>query len=586
MGADAWLQETVVLCVWPRRPLPLADATFDIGGGPCASVASRVVTMEVEELHPPLAEVPPRRSLVYLYDDWADKVAGFLKKYRVGFFGDGLFQGHVETDSMASTASQATDFSCVVVAAPELLEAAGLFIHDDDDSENDDEPAPRRSIFLRYQEPIRAPNSDQVAYERLCTLRAETRPPPPSKKRRLRVGDKYQYTPLAALGERTADVYGVVVSYTTPKQASRGRMDFEMTLAIIDESRPERAQALYINVFAPDLAHLPRILAVGDVIRFHKLVLSRYNGVLVALCTRASRFVVFRLADGSSTEVVLTHTYESVTYLPSDKARAIALLQWGASTLPTDHTTCPRNHFGPPRALRHVYPAAYVDVVAFVESPFRAGHPAVAVVSDRMHVTAEVHVHAHFATLDTMGWTAAAVGRWCRFRGVQVTATDSLVLHFGVMSSLEIYPTPATPPRLPPLDRIVTTVPRAIAALSCVSLATFLTTPVPCKAHVMAEIVDVSPRTAAAFTTRMNNQTVYMGLLRLQDATASVDGILFGADGEMFFGRPAAETEALDARLTHLMAHRQPLQWCLVSYATATNDVRVRIVQTRLANSS
>ncbi|KDO29143.1 hypothetical protein SPRG_05386 [Saprolegnia parasitica CBS 223.65] len=574
MGVDAWLQETVVLCVWPRRSLPLSDATFDIGGGPCASVASRVVTMEVEELHPPLAEVPPRRSLVYLYDDWADKVASFLKK------------GHVETESMASTASQATDFSCVVVASPTLLEAAGLFIHDDSSDNDDDDDAPR-TIFLRYQEPIRAPNSDQVAYERLCTLRADTRPPPPSKKRRLRVGDEYQYTPLASLGERTADVYGVVVSYTTPKQSSRGRMDFEMTIAITDESRPERAQALYINVFARDLAHLPRILAVGDVVRFHKLLMSRYNGVLVALCTRASRFVVFRMADGSDTDVVMTHTYETVTYHPSDKARAIALLQWGAATLLNDHTQCPRNHFGPPRALRHCYPAAYVDVIAYVESPFRAGHPAVAVVSDRMHVTAEVHVHAHFAALDAMGWAAAAVGRWCRFRGVEVTATDSLVLHFRVSSSLEIYPTPATPPRPLPLDRIVTRVPREIAALGCVNLAVFLTRPVPCKAHVLAEIVDVSPRTAGAFTTRMNNRDVYMGLLRLQDATASVDAILFGADGELFFGRPARhgdDTEAADAQLTHLRTHRQPLQWCLVSYRTTTGDVRVRIVQTQLGS--
>ncbi|OQR99768.1 phospholipid-transporting ATPase [Achlya hypogyna] len=585
MGAEPWLTDTVVVNAWRKRSLPLADATFDVGGGPCSEVADRVVTLEVEELQPPTHVLPPRRTLVHLYDEWADKAATFVQRYRVGFSGSGLFQGHVESSSGSSTLSQSTDFACVVVARPELLEEAGLFIYEHSNETTEG----NADIVLRYQEPIKAPNSDQVTYqaERFLHFDSEAPAVPQGRKsRRLRESREYMYTPLETLGERSACLYGVVTSYTTPRVADRGRRDYEMTISIIDESRPERAKALYINVFAPTLDALPRILTIGDVIRFHDLLLARYKGYLVGLSTKKTRHVVFRFAPGSHSPPVVevSHPYADITYLPSDEARALTLLRWGASVLPKDCTQLPRNAHGPPRELRHCFPVETVDVVAFVSSfdVSEAPAPAVAVVTDQEHVTTQLYVHAHARTLQAMGWTKAAVGRWCKLRAVEATAKDHLVFHFRPWSSLEIYPRVLEPAPLAPLLPIQTRVPAAIAALECMCLATFLRQPVPCKAHVMAEIAAISPERASEFTTRHGLDYVYMGIFRLQDPTGSVDAILYGADGATFFkglsptamaeGSPVAAS--LASRLNLLRAHRQPLQWCLGSYTTKHGDVR------------
>ncbi|OQR98060.1 phospholipid-transporting ATPase [Thraustotheca clavata] len=532
-----WLNDTIVLCVWPLRPLPIEDDSFEVGnGGPCNQSANRVASMRIAQFQPSTNELRRPETIVHFYDDWADKVQHFLQHFRIGFFGNGIFHGLIEEES-ASEYSQSTEIGSIAIASPQVLEAAGLYVHQSSSNYEDE-----LKVWLEYQEAIIAPNSQQVIYEDKKLLYIDSPIPSftersTSTRRTLRVASNYVYTTLDTLQEGTADVYCVVTSYSMPRRSQRGRCDYEMTISIIDESRPQRSQALYINIFEPELAKLPQILYIGDVIRLHKLRIVRYKNEIAGLCVKGTRHVVFR--KGTDGELIITHPYENITFAVSDNARALSLLNWAEKLLPQDKTECPRNTHGPPRTLNRCFPNEVLDAIAFITGFTPATNEELPkfTLTDGKSTTAELIIHDNMDTFKAMKWTHVCVGQWCRLRQVQVATTDRLVLHFLWSSSIEIHPyllsrVPQSPPQL---VHITTQVPPEMAALPCMSLREFVNQKDVCKAHILAEIVDICTPRPNSITIRHGLDNVYMCVFRLQDTTASVDAILYGPDGTKFF---------------------------------------------------
>ncbi|KAH9155487.1 hypothetical protein AeRB84_002531 [Aphanomyces euteiches] len=126
MDHAAWLQRTRVTAVWPMRTLPLAAASeFDIDTGPCASAASRVVSMEVVEIMTSVSHESsetPQRIYVHFYDKWADHVQHFVQHFKVGFFGRGVKHWEDATESYDVNNENA----CIVIAEHQILVDAGL----------------------------------------------------------------------------------------------------------------------------------------------------------------------------------------------------------------------------------------------------------------------------------------------------------------------------------------------------------------------------------------------------------------------------------------------------------------------------
>ncbi|RHY97672.1 hypothetical protein DYB35_006256 [Aphanomyces astaci] len=156
MDVEPWLQNTRVKNVWPLRSLPLPASPFDIGGGPCARVASRVVSMELTEiLTSPWSEnVHPRRMYVHFYDSWADHVQHFVQHFKVSLAGHGLIQMEADTESSYEAD---TESAVVVVAERSLLsrcELMGQWSRDDT----------TMAIELKYQAATRANSASPIVY--------------------------------------------------------------------------------------------------------------------------------------------------------------------------------------------------------------------------------------------------------------------------------------------------------------------------------------------------------------------------------------------------------------------------------------
>ena len=150
-------------------------------------------------------------------------------------------------------------------------------------------------------------------------------PPPPKRKKRAgrtkrKASASYIYTPLGSLARGEANVVGVVAHFTPPRPTSN---DLIMTVALTGPSIWPRY--LNVNVFARDESALPSLLAVGDVVRGHRLSVTSYNGELQGVGNaKRSSWVVWH-SDGTkhATSATFTCTAE-------DDARFHALTTWSA----------------------------------------------------------------------------------------------------------------------------------------------------------------------------------------------------------------------------------------------------------------
>ncbi|KAI9907137.1 hypothetical protein PsorP6_004586 [Peronosclerospora sorghi] len=240
---------------------------------------------------------------------------------------------------------------------------------------------------------------------------------------------------------------------TLPKKTS-GR-DYVMTVSVMDESCPTRAEAIQINVFYPTIAQMPKIKYVGDIIRFHKVKIQEYQGhiqgVSLDLKTRfdqrknrprITRHLVLRKRENDTIEQLTCS--QSWTFEPSDAERTRELTKWATSCLAKD-TTLPQGCPQPPKLLNELKLAEnFIDLVVRVLHVEDTNEPPRLIVwdgsgdmteSDATLVSAleghgivvpssgilkEVIMSSCWSVLREIGLVDGILTHWCRFRNLAV----------------------------------------------------------------------------------------------------------------------------------------------------------------------
>ncbi|KAG6623394.1 putative telomere binding protein [Phytophthora cinnamomi] len=339
--------------------------TFGPGVGPCGRDASQLVAVVVEN------RSTFETCLVFFYDKWATKMQFLKRHFKLRISGRGLVA--LEWEAGAETEERV---SCAVVAERDILKKTL-------------ERKPRLftfphslSVEVAFEEPQRLPQSDQLKYlpsKTISTRDLHTAQPTrqtqiqvqPQPKKKPNYGKRtlgeakltspmYRYSSLAELVDGYADIYGVVVNVTLPKKTS-GR-DFCMTVSVIDESCPTRAEAIQINIFYPMIAQMPKIKYVGDIIRFHKVKIQQYQDKIQGLCLpRGSRHLVVReQTDGKLEQLTCSDNW---TFEASDEQRVRQLITWARNSLAED-ATLPQGCALAPKLLAELrFAENFIDLV-------------------------------------------------------------------------------------------------------------------------------------------------------------------------------------------------------------------------------
>ncbi|KAM3925207.1 protection of telomeres protein 1 isoform 1-T2 [Leptodactylus fuscus] len=99
---------------------------------------------------------------------------------------------------------------------------------------------------------------------------------------------KYVYTPLDQLKEGTvANVFGVVIFFKLPYR-SKGT-DFCSIVTIVDQSNVK----LKCTFFSGNQDALPRIYKIGDIVRFHRIKIQKFNNDFQAVSSSGFSALVF-----------------------------------------------------------------------------------------------------------------------------------------------------------------------------------------------------------------------------------------------------------------------------------------------------
>ena len=293
--------EGIVLHAWRLRPtkgdsfaLPRAFAAakwvmnakvqlYAAGNGPHA-LASRTMLNVVE---------------VFWYDAWAQACQALKRGDYVALSGDGIV-------ALARTAREMPVF--VLSGPPAGLQVASAI----------------RFRLWPAAAKAKGDGTTQRVHAALAldlthaSVSDSARAPPKKKANRRNSSAGYMYTELAALQRGEANVVGVVAGFTLPHETMN---DLMMTLSLTGPSIHPRA--LSVNVFARDEASLPDFLAVGDVVRAHRLTIQTHKGVLQGVGnSKRTSWVVWH-GDGArkATSSTFTCTIE-------DRQRVHALQSW------------------------------------------------------------------------------------------------------------------------------------------------------------------------------------------------------------------------------------------------------------------
>lgn len=130
----------------------------------------------------------------------------------------------------------------------------------------------------------------------------------------------YEYSALNTLvntinSDVNVNVIGVVVSFSRPKPCRYGTNKYNASYTLVDQSCKDFNSAVVLNVFADDMNALPKVTAIGDVLRCNRVKVQLYGGCpqLVGNANNSvcrSAFVNFHKIKWSSTGL-------SRTLLPS-----------------------------------------------------------------------------------------------------------------------------------------------------------------------------------------------------------------------------------------------------------------------------
>ncbi|KAJ8552636.1 hypothetical protein ON010_g9909 [Phytophthora cinnamomi] len=349
------------------------------------------------------------------------------------------------------------------------------------------------SVEVAFEEPQRLPQSDQLKYlpsKTISTRDLHTAQPTrqtqiqvqPQPKKKPNYGKRtlgeakltspmYRYSSLAELVDGYADIYGVVVNVTLPKKTS-GR-DFCMTVSVIDESCPTRAEAIQINIFYPMIAQMPKI-KVRSGMRSKLLIASAdYVCLWFGSTPRGSRYLVVReQTDGKLEQLTCSDNW---TFEASDEQRVRQLITWARNSLAED-ATLPQGCALAPKLLAELrFAENFIDLVVRVLHLDDSEEPTRLIVWDGSGSLAESDptlvraLEDHGASVPTngmlkelimsscwtvvrdMGFVDGMLGQWCRFRNLAVGTDEPVpgtanppggreILRFREVTSLVLMP--------------------------------------------------------------------------------------------------------------------------------------------------
>ncbi|KAM6290953.1 protection of telomeres protein 1 [Porphyrio hochstetteri] len=160
------------------------------------------------------------------------------------------------------------------------------------------------------------------------------------------VAPKYVYTPLNHLKDGTiVNLYGVV-KFFKPPYISKGT-DYCSVVTLVDPSNVK----LTCTLFSGNLDSLPKIYKVGDIVRFHRVKISEYNGQMQGITSGGFASLTF---DGTVGAPVIPRTSSKVyTFMDEDQKTIEELRVWAASNLSIS---------GPAAKLSDVQPMLFFDL--------------------------------------------------------------------------------------------------------------------------------------------------------------------------------------------------------------------------------
>ncbi|XP_066447957.1 protection of telomeres protein 1 isoform X1 [Eleutherodactylus coqui] len=158
---------------------------------------------------------------------------------------------------------------------------------------------------------------------------------------------KYVYTALGQLKEDTvANVFGVVTFFKLPYR-SKGT-DFCSVVTILDQSNVK----LKCTFFSGNQDALPRIYKIGDIVRFHRIKIQRFNDELQGISSSGFSALVF---EGTVDAPLIPRTAsKSYNFTTEDQKTVETLRNWQLGL---------QNFTSSRRNLSNVQPGQYFDLI-------------------------------------------------------------------------------------------------------------------------------------------------------------------------------------------------------------------------------
>uniref|UniRef100_A0A8C5TIC0 Protection of telomeres protein 1 n=1 Tax=Malurus cyaneus samueli TaxID=2593467 RepID=A0A8C5TIC0_9PASS len=163
---------------------------------------------------------------------------------------------------------------------------------------------------------------------------------------KISIAPKYVYTPLNHLKDGTiVNLYGVV-KFFKPPYVSKGT-DYCSVVTLVDPSEVK----LTCTLFNGNLDSLPKIYKVGDIVRFHRIKIRKYNGQMQGVTSAGFASLTF---DGTVGAPVVPRTSSKVyTFMDEEQKTIEELRLWAASNIPTSE---------PAAKLSGVRPMVFFDL--------------------------------------------------------------------------------------------------------------------------------------------------------------------------------------------------------------------------------
>ncbi|CAM9591048.1 unnamed protein product [Chrysoparadoxa australica] len=232
------------------------DADFAPDCGPLCGRASKVMKLQLQGSGNGMSRTPIN---VYMYDKWAQQCHSMVNA------GDTLFvTGETKASVLANPAADVGDHPyCIVIAPRDLFHTR-------------DERLAADTVKILIEAAQGSGSGKRVRVGGGGTLLVST-----TAKRRRVAQVQANFVSLKDLpnswGQSKAkvNVFGVVSSFGHPKP-TKGT-DRMICVNLIDPSMPDSENSIPCNIFGADYKQLPSLLAVGDMIRLHRVLPKTYN---------------------------------------------------------------------------------------------------------------------------------------------------------------------------------------------------------------------------------------------------------------------------------------------------------------------